>query len=98
MHYYEIQFYYYDQYNPATDELIEDERTNMDEEFTFYCKTEQKIETATDMAEYLKRTFPITDKYHNDKINCIDPKHYDHLSQFMEIDANEFEFSCGISA
>jgi hypothetical protein len=50
------------------------------------------------MINHLKETFPITDQYNNDKINCIYPEHYEHMTKWFEINANEFEISCGISA
>jgi hypothetical protein len=98
MKYYEIWFYYYDWYDSKTNIETIDERTDYEKEFAFYCKTDKTINTDEDMINHLKETFPITDQYNNDKINCIYPEHYEHMTKWFEINANEFEISCGISA
>lgn len=89
MKYYEIWFYYYGE---------DDERTNYLEEFTFYCKTDKPINNDEDMINHLKEEFPVSNKYHFDKMNCIKPEHYKHMSKWFEISAEEFTDGCGITA
>lgn len=98
MYYYEIWFYFYDQYDAIAGATIEDPRTDYTEEFTFYCKTENPITSLEEMIAHCQKAFPVTEKFNVDKINCIDPKHYEHMSRFLEIDAAEFERSCGVPA
>lgn len=88
MKYYEIWFYYYGEDDPRTSYL---------NEFTFYCMTEKPILTDADMVEHLKETFPVTEKYHNDTLNCIDEKHYPHMSKWFEISSEEFSDGCGLN-
>lgn len=87
MHYYEIWFYYWGD---------DDERTDYREEFTFYCKTEQPISSTEEMIRHLGDTFSPSAKYDVDTINCIDPKHYDFLSDWFEIDEDDFIRDSGI--
>lgn len=89
MKYYEIWFYYYGE---------DDERTDFNEEFTFYCKTDKDIKTDEDMKNHLKSVFPQSERYSVDTMNYIDPKHYEHLSNWFEISAEEFTDGCGIPA
>lgn len=87
MFYYEIWFYYWPD---------DDERTDYTKEFTFYCKTAEPIETTEAMIRHLKNTFPPSDEYSIDQINCIDPKHYEFLSDWFEIDEDSFIRDSGI--
>lgn len=89
MKYYEIWFYYYGE---------EDERTDYTKEFTFYCKTDKLINSDEDMIKHLQKTFPVTEKYNQDTINCIKPEHYNYMTKWFEISANEFTSGCGIKA
>jgi hypothetical protein len=89
MKYYEIWFYYYGD---------NDDKTDYTKEFTFYCKTDKEIKTDEDMINHLKETFPVTEQYHYDQINCIRPEHLSHMSKWFEITAEEFTDGCGIPA
>jgi len=89
MKYYEIWFYYYGE---------DDERTDFDKEFTFYIKTERTFEFDQQMIDYLSTNFAPSERFNTDQINCIDPKHYPHMSKWFEISAGEFTDGCGISA
>jgi hypothetical protein len=89
MKYYEIWFYYYGE---------NDSRTDMAKEFTFYCKTDKAINSDADMIAHLKEMFPVTEKFNCDAQNCINSEHYEHMSKWFEISAQEFTNSCGIPA
>ncbi|NLK71756.1 MAG: hypothetical protein GX285_01895, partial [Clostridiales bacterium] len=85
----EIWFYYYGEDDPRTDYY---------KEFTYYCKTDKEIKTTEEMINHLKKVAPITERYNVDTINCIKEEHYQHLSKWFEITAEEFTDGCGISA
>jgi hypothetical protein len=98
MKYYEIWFYYYDTHDAKNNIETLDERTDYKKEFIFYCKTDKTINTDADMITHLKEAFPVTETFHSDAINCIYPEHYEHMSKWFEISAEEFTSSCGASA
>jgi hypothetical protein len=89
MKYYEIWFYYYGE---------NDDRTDYAKEFTFYTKAPTEITSDEEMIAYLKKTYPKTDKYKEDELNCIFPHHYPHLSKWFEISGQEFTYGCGVPA
>lgn len=98
MHYYEVWYYFYDSYAPVIQETIVDSRTDYNKEFTFYIKNEKPINSVDEMITHCEKAFPVTEKYNVDTINCIDPKHYPHMSRIIEIHANEFTMSSGVPA
>jgi len=89
MKYYEIWFYYYGE---------DDERTDFDKEFTFYLKTERVFESDQQVIDYLSDTFSPSEQFNIDQINCVDPRHYPHMSKWFEISANEFTDGCGVQS
>lgn len=88
-YYYEIWFYYYGE---------NDERTDMSKEYTFYIKTDKKINNDEELIKHLKINFPKTEKYNIAGINYIPIEDYNYLSKWFEIDGKEFTNSCGIDA
>ena len=63
---------------------------------TFYVKTSDKIETREQMRDYLLANFKPSKEYNCDLVNCIEPTTANEIHSFFEIDAEEFELSCGI--
>ena len=88
MRYYEIWFYYYGE---------DDERTNGQEEYTFYIKTEEKIVTKELLIEHLKTNFPNTNCEFKERMSYVPDRDFDHITKWFEIDGEEFERSCGVA-
>jgi hypothetical protein len=88
MHYYEIWFYYYGEDNPKTD---------LENEYTFYIKTEFEITSTEQLIQHLKNKFPVKAEF-LERMHYIPERDYQHLSKWFAIDAQEFTNSCGIPA
>lgn len=97
-HYYEFSF-------AASDELLSDGWTMCSEsdwhdmlEQSFYGKSDCKLETFEQARDYLRRTFPVTEEYDVNLVNCLNEHTIEQMCYFTEIDAAEFEISCGCKA
>jgi hypothetical protein len=88
MHYYEIWFYYYGE---------NDSRTDFENEYTFYIKTDFEITSTEQLKEHLKKEFPISDEF-SESMHYIPERDYEHLSKWFAIDQQEFTNSCGVPA
>jgi len=88
MKYYEIWFYYYGEDNNKTD---------YENEYTFYIKSENTIKTKEQLIKYLKSEFPILDEYYA-RMSYIPTEDYEYLSKWFEINGQEFELGCGKKA
>jgi hypothetical protein len=87
MKYYEIWFYFYGENDP---------RTDFENEYTFYIKTREPIQSKEQLIQHLKKEFPITDKEFNARMHYIPEKDYAHLTKWFEIPAEEFHIGTGI--
>ena len=87
MYYYEIWFYFYGENDP---------RTDFENEYTFYCKTQTPIESKEQLIEHLKKEFPVTDNEFNERMHYIPMRDYDYITNWFEINSEEFTNSCGI--
>ena len=92
MHYYEFFF-------NASERLVDDGWTarwdgTLDQ--TFYGKSRRELKCLDDAKVYLAENFPVTDEFNVDLVNCLKASTISDLKMFFEIDAGEFESSCGV--
>lgn len=97
MHYYEFYFSGSEKLFAEGWTLIEDWEEDNVLSQTFYGKSEHKLENDEQAKAYLRDMFPVTDEYNVNLVNCLDEHTVNQLVHFFEIDASEFESSCGIS-
>lgn len=64
----------------------------------FYAKSDKKLESMDDAKRFLEKTFPVTEEFNADMVDCLKPSTISELDSFYEIDAKEFEISCGVKA
>jgi hypothetical protein len=94
MHYYEFLF-------KPSEKLIGDGWTVNEDgrlDQTFYAKTERELASLDDAKRLLALNFPVTEEFNADLVNCLKLSTIAELDSFYEIDAGEFEISCGVKA
>lgn len=85
--YYEIWFYYYGE---------NDERNDMENEFTFYIKIDRQIKSTDDMKKVLNERINSTNEAEAKEYKYWLDGHLDNVSKWFEISGEEFTDGCGI--
>ena len=98
MHYYEFLFFGSDKLLDEGWRLIEDWEEDNVLSQSFYGKSDKPLESIEQAKEYLRKTFPVTEEYNVNLVNCLDEHTVEQLAHYFEIDAQEFEISCGVKA
>ncbi len=97
------KIYYYEFFFAVSDELLSEGWYTFDDDGkqlsqTFYGKSNIKLRTFEQAREYLRKTFPVTDKLNTNLVNCLNEHTIQQMNCFDEISADEFESCCGCTA